>query len=170
MSKLSECALLSLLLVACTRKEPAHQVESASTSTATRPAASVRPASDGATEGNDKSPLPLVLQVEKSAGGVGLHVLQQGPEPLSLAGAVLIERVGGERLEQALTLRNACKQEGCVKLSAGGELLAPPWLGMVEGERCDPLFVPKSAGEHVITVRSCDGTRSAEVRFVWNGP
>lgn len=163
------CALLSQL-AACTPKEPARPAESASPRAPAQGSPSAR--SDGATEGSVKSPLPLTLQVEKSAGGVGLHVLSRGPEQVELAAAVAIERVGAgsERVAQALTLRAACKKEGCLKLSPGGELLAPVWLGLPEGERCDPLFVPSSAGEYVVTVRSCDGARSAETRFIWNGP
>lgn len=161
--------VVATLLLGCTRKEPAHQVESAAPRSA-EPVAAAE-ASDGATQGSVKSPLPLTLQVEKSAGGVGVHVLQRGPETVELAAAVAIERVGApaERVAQALTLRSACKQDGCLKLAPGGELVAPVWLGQVEGERCDALFVPASAGEHVLTVKSCDGARSAEVHFFWNG-
>jgi hypothetical protein len=164
-------ALLMLALLAgCTPKEPSRKAESRSPRAPAQENTS-KPL-DGATEGSLKSPLPLGLQIEKSAGGIGLHVLSRGPEQVELAAAVAIEPsdAKAERVPQALTLRAACRQEGCLKLSAGGELLAPVWLGLPEGERCDALFVPNRPGEYLVTVKSCDGTRSAEARFFWNGP
>jgi hypothetical protein len=70
---------------------------------------------------------------------------------------------------EALRLRLDCHQQGCVELEPGAELLAPCWLGQIEGERCDALYRPERPGEYQLLVKACDGTREVRVAARWDG-
>lgn len=154
------CGLL--LLAACTRREPAHPVEGQSerADVGPQPPAPPQPA----------RALSLSLGIERAPEGVGLRVANAGAERVELAAPVLVMRRGTPAqapAAQALTLRLDCAQRGCVALDPGSELLAPPWLGQIEGERCDTLFRPPAPGEYELVVRSCRGDAEARARFRW---
>jgi hypothetical protein len=111
---------------------------------------------------------------------VGVHVLVDGKDAVELAQAIVIEPSDHHTApaHQALTLRHACGQQGCNKLLVGTEMTAPRELGVTEPAPCsdaqeaalDRRFVPSKAGEYVLTVRSCDGSSSAQTRFRWTPP
>jgi hypothetical protein len=160
------CALL--LLAACTRREPAHPAEGPSTR------ADATPEEVGSAPPGTRA-LALTLRVERTLAGVGLHVMTGSAERVELAAPVLVTRTGAPDARaaepppgaRALTLRLDCTQQGCVTLDPGSELLAPPWLGQIEGERCDALYRPEVPGEYELVVRSCRGDAEARARFRW---
>jgi hypothetical protein len=143
-----------LLLMACTRREPAHQVEG--------PAARADVSVPDGTERPTPAPLALALSVERTPQGVGLHVANTSQERVELASPVLVAGA------LALSLRLDCAHQGCVTLEPGSELLAPPWLGQIEGERCDALYRPQQAGDYEFVVKACRGGAEARVRFRWD--
>jgi hypothetical protein len=159
------CCLL--LLAACTRREPAHPIEGPSAR------ADVGPKQQAGAEPGPQRALALALSVERSQAGIGLHVVNGSAERVELAAPVLVMRAGApdartpEPAAQALTLRLDCAHQGCVTLEPGSELLAPAWLGQIEGERCDALFRPQAPGEYELVVRSCRGDAEARARFRW---
>jgi hypothetical protein len=155
------CALL--LLAACTRRDPAHPVEGPSQRADADP-------NQEPSAAPETRVLALTLGVERTPAGVGLHVLNGSAERVELAAPVLVARPGAPASEpatQALTLRLGCGQQGCVMLDPGSELVAPSWLGQIEGERCDALFHPQADGEYELVVRSCRGDAEARARFRW---
>ena len=147
-----------LLAYGCTRREPAHQVEgpAARADVSAAPAESAHPPARA---------LPLALSVERSPQGVGLHVANTSGERVELAAPVQLSGAG-----QVLELRLDCEHQGCVALDPGSELLAPPWLGQVEGERCGALFRPPRPGDYELVVKACRGDAEARVRFRWDAP
>lgn len=168
----------ALLLLGCTRNEPAHQVETAPPA-ATAPAAQAdaKPQQEPTAK---QGPLPVSLVVEQNVDGVALRVLVTGNQPVELAQAVMVQPSAGNgaAAAQALTLRRECAQQACTKLLPGTELTAPRSLGVTEPEPCkepaqaalDRRYVPSQAGEYVLTVRACDGAQSSEARFRWTPP
>ena len=154
-----------LLLFACTHRKTAHQV----TGPSGLSEGSVT-AEQGAKATRSK-PLSLTLSVERTPAGIGLHVVNHGPERVELSPFVIAtgQSPGAPTLAEALHLRLACGQQGCVKLDPGSELLAPPWLGQIEGERCDALFRPPHAGAYELVVKACGESGEARTRFVWDG-
>jgi hypothetical protein len=159
------CCLL--LLAACTRRDPAHPIEGPSAH------ADVGPKQQAGAQPGPQRALALALSVEHSQAGIGLHVVNGSAERVELAAPVLVTRAGApdartpEPAAQALTLRLDCAHQGCVTLEPGSELLAPAWLGQIEGERCDALFRPQAPGEYELVVRSCRGDAEARARFHW---
>lgn len=119
-------------------------------------------------------PLPLSLWVEAERDGLGLHVAVVGDERVELSPSVQVQALGesaqalGE--SSAWTLRTRCRSQGCITLAPGGELVAPPWLGQLEGERCGAPFRPERPGDYRVVVRSCDGRQKAVGQFHWAGP
>lgn len=137
-----------------------------------KPKAAASTASESAAAPQASSPaLNLALSVEESPDGVGLHVINRGPDVAHLHADVSleIEDKGRDHVLRgdALTLRASCATQGCVKLAPFGELVAPSHLGQIEGERCDRLLVPPEPGSYRLRVASCDRTRSAAVEFTW---
>jgi hypothetical protein len=157
------------------RKAPAH-VPSKAGEVAAPNALSPAPTQAGKADpgGAASKPLQLNLRVESSADGVGLHVLNPGPEAVALAPEVALERVTGGAPApvdpKALRLWLNCDSIGCITLLPGAELVAPSWLGLVAKERCDSLLRPSAPGNYQLRVRRCQGESSQTVPFSWPSP
>ena len=162
--------LVVLGMSACPQRDAnsgAANKEREDTSTTTTTTTSTTTTTTTKTTAATTAGMPVEVRGVVLSDGIGISV--RALEAVELGAAVQLVAEGAAPAS-VLTLRLDCRSQGCVKLAAGAELLAPPWLEQVQGERCDGLFRPSKAGEYRLRVMSCDGARRAETLVRWAPP